>query len=116
MKKQPNVRYLACPMRQMLAKIGDKWSMLVLYLISQSPTGKIRFSELQAQMTDCSKKMLTQTLRKLVENELVVREETGDRAPFRVDYSLSPLGQSLMPPLDGLVGWAIDHFGIAVTD
>jgi len=116
MQKNPNVRYLACPMRQMLSKIGAKWSMLVLYLISQSSGGRIRFTELQAQMTDCSKKMLAQMLRKLVENDLVCREVTGDKAPVRVDYSLSPRGRSLMPALDGLVAWAIEQYGVSVTD
>jgi len=111
MKNVPENPYMECPMRQLLPKIGDKWTMLVLFLIKKAEGGRIRFSEIQSQMTDCSKKMLTQTLNKAVENNLVTKEVIGSKAPFTVYYSLTPLGESLMPAIDALVLWAKDNLG-----
>ena len=58
MKKEINPEYLACPIRQVISRFGDKWSMLVLYALDRSDTGVMRFSELHAHMSDCSQKML----------------------------------------------------------
>ena len=65
--------YLACPIRQVVSRFGDKWSMLVLYMLHTSETGVLRFSELRNLMTDCSQKMLSQTLKSLEQSHLVVR-------------------------------------------
>ena len=59
MKKEINPEYLACPIRQVISRFGDKWSMLVLYALDRSDTGVMRFSELHAHMSDCSQKMLS---------------------------------------------------------
>ena len=58
--------YLACPIRQVVSRFGDKWSMLVLYMLHASETGVLRFNEIRRLMTDCSQKMLSQTLRSRV--------------------------------------------------
>ena len=53
--------YLACPIRQVVSRFGDKWSMLVLYMLHTSETGVLRFNEIRRLMTDCSQKMLALT-------------------------------------------------------
>ena len=53
--------YLACPIRQVVSRFGDKWSLLVLFLLNRSDTGVLRFNEIRRFMTDCSQKMLSQT-------------------------------------------------------
>ena len=57
--------YLACPIRQVVSRFGDKWSMLVLYMLHTNETGVLRFNEIRRLMTDCSQKMLSQTLKNL---------------------------------------------------
>ena len=66
--------YLACPIRTVVSRFGDKWSMLVLYQLHVSETGILRFNEIRGLMTDCSQKMLSQTLKNLEQSHLVHRE------------------------------------------
>ena len=66
--------YLACPIRQVVSRFGDKWSMLVLYMLHTNETGVLRFNEIRHLMTDCSQKMLSQTLKNLEQSHLVHRE------------------------------------------
>lgn len=102
----PNVRdelFPDCPIRNVLARVGDKWSLLVLYsLQSHSP---IRFKQLQRDIPDISQKSLTQTLRILEEDGFVHREVFAE-VPPRVEYSLTERGQSFLPLVDGLIAWA----------
>ncbi len=107
--KQMNLEYLNCPIRQVVSRFGDKWSLLVLYTLHTSDNGTLRFSELRRSMTDCSQKMLSQTLRGLEQNHLV-RREVFAQVPPRVEYSLTDTGHSLMPALTALIGWAQTHF------
>ena len=106
--------YLSCPIRQVMSRFGDKWSMLVLYSLSQSETGVLRFNELRRLMTDCSQKMLSQTLKRLEQSNLVHREVYAE-VPPRVEYSLTATGLSLMPARTGLIDWALLHFDDVVT-
>jgi len=107
--------YLACPIRQVVSRFGDKWSMLVLYMLHTSETGVLRFSELRNFMTDCSQKMLSQTLKSLEQSHLVHREVYPE-VPPRVEYSLTETGKSLMPVLTALIEWGKEHFSEVVTD
>jgi len=107
--------YLACPIRQVLSRFGDKWSMLVLFMLNKSETGTMRFNELLRSMTDCSQKMLSQTLKGLEQNHLVHREVYAE-VPPRVEYSLTETGKSLMPVLLDLITWGKQHFDEVVTD
>ena len=66
--------YLACPIRNVISRFGDKWSMLVLFMLHNSETGILRFNEIRRLMTDCSQKMLSQTLKNLEQSHLVHRE------------------------------------------
>ena len=61
MKKEINPEYLACPIRQVISRFDDKWSMLVLYALDRSDTGVMRFSELHAHMSDCSQNISSLT-------------------------------------------------------
>ena len=108
-------QYLACPIRQVVSRFGDKWSLLVLFLLNRSDTGVMRFNEMRRFMTDCSQKMLSQTLKNLEQSHLVHREVYPE-VPPRVEYSLTETGRSLMPALTALIDWGKEHFDEVVTD
>ena len=107
--------YLACPIRQVLSRFGDKWSMLVLFMLNRSDTGILRFNEIRRLMTDCSQKMLSQTLKNLEQSHLVHRKVYPE-VPPRVEYSLTDTGKSLMPAIIALIDWGREHFNEVVTD
>ena len=107
--------YLACPIRQVISRFGDKWSMLVLFMLHRSETGILRFNEIRRLMTDCSQKMLSQTLKNLEQSHLVHREVYPE-VPPRVEYSLTDTGKSLMPAVMALIEWGKEHFNEVVTD
>ena len=113
-EKIVNPEYLTCPIRNVLAKFGDKWSLLVLYHLYVAENGVMRFNELRRNMTDCSQKMLSQTLKNLESNNLVNRKLYPE-VPPRVEYSLTDIGKSLMTSLDGLIKWAKENFNNVVT-
>ena len=92
----------ACPVRNVLDRVGDKWTMLALVALAPMPR---RFSELHRIMPDISKRMLTQTLRELERDGLVTRHVFPTKPP-KVEYRLSALGRSVLAPLEGLVAWA----------
>ncbi len=106
--------YLSCPIRQVISRFGDKWSMLVLYSLYASDTGVLRFNELRKLMTDCSQKMLSATLKNLEQSNLINRKVYPE-VPPRVEYSLSDTGKSLMPSITSLINWANEHFDDVVT-
>lgn len=95
-----------CPVRNLLDKIGDRWSMLLLSALANGPK---RFSTLSRTVPDISKRMLTQTLRSLEADGLVHRD-VRPTVPPSVTYSLTPLGRSFAEPLLGLIEWAETHF------
>jgi len=95
-----------CTVRNILDKVGDKWSMLLVMTLA---TGAKRFNELHRQVPDISQKMLTQTLRDLQRDGLVARQ-VFDTQPPAVEYRLTGLGQSLIVPLGFLINWADEHF------
>lgn len=96
-----------CPVRQVLDRIGDKWSTLMLLSLSERP---YRFGELRRLIPDISQRMLTQTLRDLQRNGLILRTVFPTQPPS-VEYRLTPLGESLLEPLQALVRWAENHYG-----
>lgn len=95
-----------CPIRDILDKTADKWSLLVLYPLRQQEV--MRFSELQKAIPDISQKMLTQTLRRLEQMSLILREAYPE-VPPRVEYRLTALGHSFMDNIEPLVVWAIEN-------
>ena len=101
--------YLACPIRQVISRFGDKWSMLVLFMLHKSDTGTLRFNEIHKLMSDCSQKMLSQTLKRLEQIGLIARTIYPE-VPPRVEYNMTDHGESLMPHISALIGWAVEHF------
>lgn len=95
-----------CPIRNILSRIGDKWSMLVLYTLETDEAK--RFKELQRNIPDISQKMLTATLKMLEADGLVKREAFAEVQP-RVEYSLSDKGKTLLPHINALISWATDN-------
>jgi DNA-binding HxlR family transcriptional regulator len=95
----------ACPSRPVLARISDKWVTLILVALAGGP---LRYSDLGRVITGVSQKMLTQTLRTLERDGLVSRAVTAS-VPVRVDYQLTPLGDSLMPAVNAVKAWAEEH-------
>lgn len=91
-----------CPVRHVLDKIGDKWSMLIVMNLAVSAK---RFNQLHREIPDISQKMLTQTLRELQRDGLVARR-VFDTKPPSVEYRLTPLGHSLIVPFGHLIDWA----------
>ena len=94
-----------CPVRNILDHIADKWSMIILVVLASRPH---RFGELKREIPDISQRMLTKTLTDLQEDGLINRTVYPTKPPS-VEYSLSPLGESLLIPLWELVPWANSH-------
>lgn len=95
-----------CPIRDVLDRISDRWTTLVLFVLEER--GTLRFSALKAEIEDISQRMLAQTLRRLEQDGLVSRT-VYPTSPPRVDYALTPLGASFLEPMHGLVRWADAH-------
>lgn len=91
-----------CPVRDVLGRVGDKWSLLILVALSQQPH---RFSALQRAVGDISKRMLTQSLRMLERDGLVSRQVFPTKPPS-VEYALTTLGEAALVPVAGLIDWA----------
>ncbi|SDC16730.1 transcriptional regulator, HxlR family [Massilia sp. PDC64] len=94
-----------CPIRDVLDRIGDQWSFLVLASLDG---GTKRFNELMRELGDISKQMLSLTLKRLEEDGFVRRTVYAE-VPPKVEYDLTPLGRSFLVPMKGLVAWADDH-------
>ena len=91
--------------REILDRVGDKWSVLVISLLGERGH---RFGELRRAIEGISQRMLTLTLRQLERDGLVARKVHAT-VPPRVDYSLTPLGQSVLEPILALTRWAAEH-------
>ncbi len=91
--------------RQVLDRVGDKWSMLIIAVLENGP---LRYTDLQRQIPGISQRMLTHTLRQLVEDGLVTRTAYAE-VPPRVEYALAALGRGLHEIVTRLIGWAADH-------
>src|SRR5665213_1087290 len=91
--------------REVLDRVGDKWSVLVIALLGERGQ---RFSELKRSIDGISQRMLTLTLRQLEHDGLVLRTVYAT-VPPRVDYALTPLGTSILEPITALMRWATEH-------
>jgi DNA-binding HxlR family transcriptional regulator len=94
-----------CPTRVVLDRIGDKWTVLVVLLLSNGP---LRFTELRDGIGRVAPKVLTQTLRRLERDGLLTREVFAE-VPPRVEYTLTPMGRSLISPISAVTEWAETH-------
>ncbi len=108
-----NELYPDCPIRNILARISDKWSILVLFTLNQSAL--MRFNALQKNIPDISQKMLIVTLRTLEEDGFVRRQVYAE-VPPRVEYSLTDRAVSLLPHINSLITWAKDNMNAILVD
>ncbi|MFF2018434.1 winged helix-turn-helix transcriptional regulator [Paenibacillus sp. NPDC058177] len=90
--------------RELLTKIGDRWSILLILSLSKLHQNRARFSTLEKSIPGISQRMLTLTLRNLERDGLILREVFPE-VPPRVEYELTALGASLITPLQGLIDW-----------
>lgn len=94
-----------CPIRNVVAQIGDKWSILILFALVDGPD---RFNSLKSRIEGISQRMLTQTLRDLERDGFVLRTVYA-QVPVKVEYELTELGKGLSASVWKLVSWADNH-------
>lgn len=104
-KRLFDVYRAGCPSRAALDRVADKWTVLLIGALEEGPR---RFSDLRRINCGISQKMLTQTLRSLERDGLVARQ-VFDTQPPSVEYSLTPLGATLIEPLNAFTAWAESH-------
>jgi DNA-binding HxlR family transcriptional regulator len=100
-----------CEFREMLSRIGDKWSLLVILILEGMPRRRGRFSDLKRSIPGISQRMLTATLRNLERDGMLTRHVYAE-VPPRVEYELTALGRGLMDPVRGLVSWLQANWGV----
>ena len=105
--KAPEIFYKEdiCPIRNLLGHLGRKWPSLIMSHLS---FGTHRFSELRGAIPDISQRLISQTLRELERDGLIERH-MQPTVPPRVDYSLTPLGESFIEPLQSMLSWGAKH-------
>lgn len=96
-----------CPVRNVVAHIGDKWSILIVFALVEGPD---RFNSLKSRIEGISQRMLTQTLRDL-ERDGYVERTVYPEVPARVEYELTELGRGVASKTWGIVSWADEHHG-----
>ena len=111
--KKEELLFPTRPVRQILSKISDKWSMLVIFILENN--GTMRFNSLQKAIPDISQKVLTSTLRNL-ENDGYVIRTIYPEVPPRVEYSLTERTLTLLPHLNGLIDWANNNLAAILND
>lgn len=97
-----------CPIRNILSRLCDKWSLLVIYTLDKSGNDAMRFKELRREIPDISQKMLTVTLRTLEEDGYVTRTVYPE-VPPKVEYAITDRTRTLLPYINALIGWAIEN-------
>ena len=113
-KKEPSSNYLPgrrrnpisdCPLTAALAAIGGKWKLIIIYWLAESPK---HFAAIRRAMPGISQKVLTQQLRELISDEIVVRKSNGV-VPATVVYSLTDYGKALLPLVESVRHWGRGH-------
>ena len=107
--RELDFRYPDCPIRNILSRMSDKWSFLILSNLNQN--GVMRYKDLSGAIPDISQKMLSSTLKRLVEDRLIKRKMYNEIPP-RVEYSLTKTGMELMPAMGMMIDWALEHFEV----
>ena len=106
--------YPDCPIRNILARISDRWSMLIL-LTLDGKHEPMRYSDILAAIPDISQKMLTVALKNLEADGLVQRQAYAEIPP-RVEYNITERAKTLMPHINSLVEWALDNLADILND
>lgn len=102
-----DLQFPTCPIRNVLGRFADKWSLLILCNLQAQ--GTMRYTEIRNAIPDISQKMLTCTLKQL-QNENLLKRKAYAEIPPRVEYSLTELGSSLMPIIAHMIEWGQAHF------
>jgi len=105
--KKLDLNYPTCPVRNVLSRISDKWSLLILCTLEAN--GTMRYKELMSAIPDISQKMLSSTLKRLEEDHLLTRKMYAEIPP-KVEYSLTEMGKEILPPIQLMINWAQTHF------
>ncbi len=107
-------KYPTCPLRNVLARVFEKWSLIVICELSKHPDG-LRTCKLAQTIPDVSNRVLTATLRKLEADGLVHREIFPE-VPPRVEYALTYRARTLLPLVEQLVDWSLDNYADIIND
>jgi len=110
MMKDPSCYF--CPVEGTLDVIGGKWKPLIIWFLRKRV---LRFSDLRRSIPGITDVMLTKQLREL-EQDGVIKRKVYTQVPPKVEYSLTPLGKTIIPLLDALCDWAIEHMKIPMID
>ena len=108
---EPERFTLNCPTQQVLDVVANKWTVIVLYCLAFQPR---RYGELTRKIEGISQKVLTQSLRRLERNGFVSRQVLSEMPPS-VEYSLTPLGKTIVEPLQAIAKWSMENFDDVVT-
>ena len=95
---------LICPLRELLTRLGDKWSVLLILTLAKMPNQRGRFTEVKKNIPGISQRMLTATLRNL-ERDGILKREMFAEVPPKVEYQLTDLGTSILNPMKEIVVW-----------
>lgn len=98
---------MPAPVRNIISRFSGKWSLLILCVLSENDS--TRFNAIGKAIPDISPKVLTETLKNLEADGFINRRLYAE-VPPKVEYSLTPLGQSLLPIIDSMIEWAVAHF------
>ena len=98
-----------CPIRDLLSRLGDKWSMLVIVSLAKSDNNCLRFSELMREVNGISQRMLSSTLRQF-ERDGIVTRQLYPEVPPRVEYTLTERGRAFLIPVKALVDWMANEW------
>ncbi len=105
--RELDLKFPTCPIRNILSRMSDKWSLLILGTLNQNEV--MRYKDLRNSIPDISQKMLSSTLKRLEEDKLIHREMYKEIPP-RVEYSLTKTGKEFMPVFQMMIEWAQEHF------
>jgi len=108
-KRTADGKRVPCPLTELLSRLGDKWSVLIIVALAEAPLNKFRFSELKKKVDGISQRMLTATLRNL-ERDGILTRHLYPEIPPRVEYELTSLGLSILEPLQSFVDWIEDNW------
>ncbi len=111
--RELDIRYPTCPIRNILSRMSDKWSLLILRMLQKN--GTMRYKDLMSAIPDISQKMLSGTLKRLEADQLINRKVYPEIPP-RVEYCLTDIGKELMPAVQMMIDWAQAHFEVITRE
>lgn len=114
LKTPPEAKRALCPLDSLLPRLGDKWTIHVMALLSEAKGDQLRFSQLKNSIEGISQKMLTVTLRELERDGLVIRHVFPE-VPPRVEYQLTSIGKGMLPAITDFMDWMQSNWATIQT-